>query len=193
MAQYLIPGYGWVDEGDISAEFLIPGFNWINISGGHSISVPSGNLVLSKSSPNLSDYFIYVDRVDLSLSEFSPNFIRTDNREISPDSGNLTLSESSPDLVLSSETIISPNSVNLIFTTFSPDFIKTDDLRVSQVGIEAWVRNVPKLRVSQVGVEVWRKGESGAEPHIVVSQVGLEVWRTVRNKESRIQVLILAG
>ena len=49
------------------------------------------------------------------------------------------------------------------------------DIRVTQVGAEAWVADDPALRVTQVGAEAW----VAANPDLCVTQVGAEVWYVI--------------
>jgi hypothetical protein len=49
------------------------------------------------------------------------------------------------------------------------------DIRVTQVGVEAWVAGAPALTVTQVGAEVWYV----VTPALIVTQVGVEVWQSV--------------
>lgn len=156
-----------------------------------NIEVPSGNLILSQSAPEFNlDLLILVPSGDLTLSESSPNYEIRYNIEIP--SGNLVLSESSPDVLNTSPLILELPRVDLNFTTYAPELSFLRNLRISQIGLESWIRNNPKLRVSQVGIEVWRTGEDAVQPKLIVSQVGVEVWYRTRLEEG-INVLILAG
>ncbi len=49
------------------------------------------------------------------------------------------------------------------------------DIRITQVGAEAWVVDDPALCVTQTGVEAW----VADNPALCVSQVGAEVWQSV--------------
>ena len=49
------------------------------------------------------------------------------------------------------------------------------DIRVTQVGAEAWLADNPALCVTQVGAELWYV----VTPALIVTQVGAEVWQSV--------------
>jgi hypothetical protein len=49
------------------------------------------------------------------------------------------------------------------------------DIRVTQVGAEAWLADNPALCVTQVGAEAW----VAANPALRVTQVGAEVWYVI--------------
>lgn len=49
------------------------------------------------------------------------------------------------------------------------------DARISQIGIEGWIKPSPEARISQVGLEVWGSSATTAIS-ARISQIGLELW-----------------
>jgi hypothetical protein len=61
------------------------------------------------------------------------------------------------------------------------------DIRVSQVGAEAWVEGNPAMGATQVGAEVWYVVTQA----MIATQVGAEVWYASPTAASRPNVCIV--
>lgn len=79
---------------------------------------------------------------NLVLSESSPDFLATFNREITPDSGNLVLSESSLNLVVNY--IEEPNNLDLVFSTYVPNVVVNYIIEVPKVDLSL-TQSVPDI------------------------------------------------